>query len=141
MRVYLSYRFTGERKQDLIKTLSPVINKLNEIGLDAYCNFFDKDLPSRSKNYKQHDFVFDAYKIIDTTDLIFVLINSENKSEGMILELGYGIAKKIPVIVAIKDGVNNTYLPGMANLIIHYKDIGDLVKKIPKINFCSIKNK
>jgi tRNA A37 threonylcarbamoyladenosine dehydratase len=133
---FISYRFTGEKIDVLEKTLAPIQNKLKEVGIDAYCNFFDKDLLVRSKNFKQQDYVFDAYKTINNgVNLIFVLITSDNKSEGQILEFGYSIAKNIPIVVAIKEGVAGTYLPGMANLVIQYKDINDLLEKISETDF------
>jgi nucleoside 2-deoxyribosyltransferase len=59
----------------------------------------------------------------------------------MILEVGYSIARGIPIVVAIKDGVGNTYLPGMANLVITYTDIEDLLNKISSIDLKNLVKK
>ena len=135
MKGFISYRFTGEKLEDLKNILTPIQNKLKKVGVDAYCNFFDKDLPIRSKNFKPQDYVFDAFKTLDNIELLFVLITSENKSEGMILEVGYSIAKSIPVVVAVEKSVKNTYLPDMANLVIRFNSTDDLLEKISKTNF------
>ncbi len=99
-----------------------------------YCNFFDEDLPIRSKNFKPHEFVTDAFKTIDTIDMQLVIINSEIKSEGMILEMGYAIAKGKKIIVAIQEGIENTYLPGIAHEVIIFNSIEDLTKKISQFH-------
>ena len=136
---FISYRFTGEKIEDLNSALSQIQNKLKEVDVDAYCNLFDKNLPvSPTADFKAQDFVFDAFKKINGTDILFTYITSENKSEGMILEVGYALAKNIPLVVAIKDDVKNTYLPVMANLVIQYNDLNDLLEKISETDFNSL---
>jgi nucleoside 2-deoxyribosyltransferase len=133
MKVFISYRFTGEKLEDLKALLSPIQKALEEKGASAYCNLSDPELEERSKNFAPEDYVFDAFKILDTCQMLFVVITSESKSEGMILEVGYAIAKGIPVIVALKEGVGNTYLPGMARQVIKWSDVDDLKEKIKEV--------
>ncbi len=132
MKIFISYKFTGETNEDLKNLLLPVKNALKKMeGVESvYCNFFDEDLPIRSKNFKSHEYVTDAFPSIDKADAQFVIINSEEKSEGMILEMGYAIAKGKKVIVAIKNGITNTYLPGIADESIEWESIDDLTQKI-----------
>lgn len=140
MRAFISFRFTGEKLEDIKALIDPVQTALKDKGIDAYCNLSDDDLDERSKNFQPQDYVFDAFKIIDNTNLLFVILNSESKSEGMILEVGYCIAKKIPVVVAVKNGIINTYLPGMADAVIKWDEVSDLVNIISEFNFDSMKN-
>ncbi len=134
MKGFISYRFTGENEKDLKNLLVPIQNKLKEIGVDAYCNILEKGFEARSKNFKPQDYVFDAFKTLNNVGLVFVLITSEGKSEGMLMEVGYSLAKNIPIIMAIKSGVKGTYLPGMVKLVIDFDDLNDLLKKISKID-------
>ena len=53
----------------------------------------------------------------------------------MILEIGYAIAKNIPVIVAIKDDIKDTYLPNMANKTITWNNVNDLLEKMQETDF------
>jgi len=138
MKGLISYRFTGEKPEDLKNLLIPVRNKLKEVGVDAYCNLLDEDLETRSKSFQPQDYVFDAFRILDSSDMLFAVVASEYKSEGMIMEVGYSIAKGIPVIVAIKEGIADTYLPGMANLVIHWNNLEDLLNKISKVEYKSL---
>ena len=99
MKVFISYKYTGETKEDLNMLLVSALSGFNKNNLDVYCNFFDTDLPIRSKDFKPQDYVFDSFKFLSDSDLLFVILNSEVKSEGMILEVGYAIAKNIPVVI------------------------------------------
>ncbi len=135
MKAFISYRFTGEKVEALKALLIPIQDSLKKSGIDAYCNLSDDNLEERSKNFKPQDHVFDAFKIIDAVDILFVVLTSEDKSEGMILEIGYAIAKGLPVVVALKEGVEKTYLPGMAKLSISWNDIDDLLSKINSTDF------
>lgn len=98
-------------------------------GFEAYCNMFDADLPNRSKDFKPQDYVFDAFKTLSNADVVFVVLKSSEKSEGMILEVGYAIAKGISVVVAVQDEVKNTYLPGMATKMFTWSTVEDLIEK------------
>jgi hypothetical protein len=77
MNGFISYRFTGENPEDLKSLLGPVCDKLAQCGVKAYCNLFDDDLLVRSKNFKPQDYLFDAFKSLDKSGLLFVLITSE----------------------------------------------------------------
>ncbi len=128
---FISYKHTGENESSLIALLQPIKDALTSIGLDVYCNLFDECLPARATSFfGPEGYVFDAFKNIDGAGLLFVVLNSQQKSEGMILEMGYAIAKGVPVIVAVKDGVENTYIPRMAEMIIGWNDLPDLLNKI-----------
>lgn len=138
MKVFISYRFTGESKEDLDNLLTPIKAVLDDKGIDLYCNYFDNDLVVRSKNFAPQDYVFDAFSTLNTCQILLALIKSSDKSEGMILEVGYAIAKGIPVIVAVKDGVSGSYLPGMANRKIEWSNTDDLSEKIANFDFSTL---
>lgn len=70
-----------------------------------------------------------AFQKLASMDGLFVLIHSNDKSEGQLMEVGYAIAMKKPVIVAYQKDVS-TYVPELATLSIAYEDIEDLSKKI-----------
>lgn len=135
MRVFISYRFTGETKEDLDALLYPVCDALQKKGIDVYCNYFDKDLPSRSQGFKPQDYVFDAFNTLKDCDALLVLMKGNEKSEGMILEVGYALSRGISVIVAKKQGVEGTYLPGMAKTVLDWNTIDELVESIERYNF------
>lgn len=135
MKIFISYKHHGEDDEELKAFLLPLISKFNELGSDAYCNLFDEELAKKSVLYKPgRDYVLDAFNILDSKELLFVLLMSEEKSEGMLMEVGYAIAKGVPVVVAVRNDIKNTYLPTMGNLVIKWNDLEDLLNKIQAIN-------
>ena len=82
--------------------------------------------------------MYHAFSIIDKSDFLFVVQTSDNKSEGMLMEVGYCIASNIPVVAATKDSVGYTYMPDMADLSLRWKDPQDLAQQIAKTNFLKL---
>lgn len=133
MKTFIAYRFTGEDPARLEPLLKGVQDTFAQRGVEAYCTFFDED-EFKNKSFNARQIMDHAFGIIDNSDFLFVLMTSENKSEGMIMEVGYCIAKDLPVIVAIKSGVSNTYIPDMGTQKIVWTDQNDLFEKIKQIN-------
>lgn len=136
MKGFISYKHSGEDNEELKSILTPIVNKFKEVGIEAYCNLFDEELAKKAEFYKPgRDYVLDSLNILESKEIIFVLLRSEVKSEGMLMEVGYAIAKGIPIIVAIKNDIKNTYLPTMANKVIEWSDLDDLLNKISSTDF------
>lgn len=137
MKAVISYRYNGEIIDKLEALLLNVSTALKNAGVDPYCIF----LGYRSKaNCRKPpaEMMHIAFSNIDKTDLLFVIQTGEARSEGMLMEVGYAIAKGVCVVVATKNGVENTYLPSMANYSIIYENIEDLMLQINNINFSSL---
>ncbi|MEX2028059.1 MAG: nucleoside 2-deoxyribosyltransferase [Candidatus Curtissbacteria bacterium] len=137
MKAFIAYRFTGENPDELNKLMSAVCEALKAGGVEAYCTLFDsKELMDKTAGARE---IMDhAFSKIDESEFLFVLQTSENKSEGMLMEVGYCVAKNIPIVVASKEGFNNTYLPQMGSHTIAWSDTTDLQEKIRSTNFRKI---
>ena len=48
----------------------------------------------------------------------------------MLMEVGYAFSRGKRIVIAIKKGVENTYLPEMGDKTLYFEDIGDLLNKI-----------
>ncbi len=132
MKVFVAYKHTGENFKDLYKILSVVRDAFNSVGVSVHCAFFDKEV-SDEKKLTAREKMNHAFEAIDGgCDMLFVLQASIDKSEGMILEVGYCIAKNIPVIVATKKGIGNTYLPEMGVHSFSWVSPKELGKQIRK---------
>lgn len=138
MRIFLSYRFTGEKLEDVASLLLPVKSALEQLGHTVYTNFYDEHLQPGTENHKSFlpkDYMSYAFAKLPSQDVVIVLLNSNNKSEGMLLEVGYALAKGIPVVTAAKKTVTDTYLPQIGKLSFTWENIDDLVEKIKALNF------
>ena len=133
MKTFIAYRFTGEDPEQLRPLLSGIRDAFAANNTESYCTFFDED-EFKDKAFDARQIMDHAFGIIDGSDFLFVLMTSESKSEGMILEVGYCIAKGIPIVVAVKEGVSNTYIPDMGTKKITWSDHDDLFEKIAQFD-------
>jgi nucleoside 2-deoxyribosyltransferase len=137
MNTFIAYRFTGEDPEQLEPLLTAVVNALKKKGIESYCSFFDeKDF--QQKQYNAGQIMNHAFKIIDDIDFLFVLQTSDNKSEGLLMEVGYCIAKNIPVVAATKRDVKQTYLPDMAEVRLVWDDARQLAEEIARTDLQAV---
>lgn len=129
MRIFISYRHTGETNESLQGLLQPIIAALRDIGHDPICTFFDEH-NRLGNDGSPRAMMQQAFGLIDDCQALFVVQHSEQKSEGMLIEVGYCIAKSIPIVVASNHTVKNTYLPSMATASISYRNIDELTEWI-----------
>lgn len=129
MGYFLAYRHTGVDPSELEALLPPVRNVLQADGSEVYCTYFNEG-NFKNAGLGPAEIMRHAFLKIEEMGRLFVLIDSEQKSEGMIMEIGYCLAKGIPITVAIRSNVTGTYLPNMTDEVIRYTDIDDLVQKI-----------
>ncbi len=134
MKTFVSYRHTGENPTELRNILTVVQEALRSVGVEAYCTFFDEPAFKR-EGYGAREILDHAFSEIDTCDFLLVIQTSEAKSEGMLMEVGYCIAKHIPIVVATKLGVELTYVPKMATAVLTWVDVDDLGERLRSFNF------
>jgi nucleoside 2-deoxyribosyltransferase len=125
---FLAYRFSGESADVLNERLSLTVESLKQAGIDAYCNFFDNHVMD-SKTLSKRQIIDKAFKKIDESDGLFVLIASNDKSEGQLFEVGYSIAKGKKIIAAVQENVT-TYVSDLADEVIIWSDLSDLGTKL-----------
>ena len=128
---FLAYRFSGESQDVLNKRLRLVVDSLKYSDIDAYCNYFDNHIMD-SKNLNKRQIINKAFKKIDDSEGLFVLIASNDKSEGQLFEVGYAIAKNKNIIAAIQQDVD-THVDDLADKVVRWKNLEDLSKKLMSI--------
>lgn len=129
MKAVISYKFSGEPVNKLEELLATVCGALRESGVEPFCIQFAKQT-GEVEDSEPSVMMQQAFARIDAADMLFVVQTSEAKSEGMLMEVGYATAKKVPVVVATHESVIDTYLPSMADQAIRYSDLEDLARKI-----------
>lgn len=129
VKAVISYKYTGESLERLERMLTVVCDSLHERGIESFCIQFAK----RQGEIEQKtpaEMMQDAFREIDSADMLFVVQSSRDRSEGMLMEVGYAIARGVQVVVATHKSVRNTYLPHMTDQRISYTDLEDLKTKI-----------
>ena len=62
--------------------------------------------------------------------MLLAFVKNEEKSEGMLIEIGYALGTGKPFALAIKKGTKTTYLTEIAKPIIFFEDIDDLCSQL-----------
>lgn len=127
-RYFIAYRHTGENMLELEQRLGKVEIALATHKIKAYATLSEEDEFIRDKS-TAGQIMEKAFQKIAAMDGLFVLINGAEKSEGQLMEVGYALALKKPIVVAVKEGIE-TYVPELANIKVVYRDLDDLVQKI-----------
>ena len=132
MKIFISYRYTGEDLSILKGILEKITSIFESGGNSVFCSFgYDVFFQREKYSYKQ---ILDyALRELDESDYVFAFIKSQEKSEGMLLELGYAYAKGKKIILAKKDDVYTTFVQELANNTISFTDLEDLYKKLELI--------
>lgn len=132
MKYFLAYRFTGEDPKKLDGIIRGVCNSIESAGHNYFCSFFENDFYKKN-NYFHKQILYYALKELDKCDIYLALIRSADKSEGMLLEAGYALAKGKTFYLAINKGVNTTFMKEIADKVIEFDNIEDLCHKLSKI--------
>lgn len=125
---FIAYRHTGEDPVVLETMLGGICDEFDRLTIDAYCTFFSEQ-EFQNKSAAPKEIMQHAFKMIEGRDLLFVILANEAKSEGMIMEVGRFYGKK-PIIMAVKEGVSGTYLPGMADVAYTWSNQAELCKGV-----------
>ncbi|MFH1211550.1 MAG: nucleoside 2-deoxyribosyltransferase [Candidatus Woesearchaeota archaeon] len=132
MKVFLSYRFSGEDPEVLRKTIQSICESLKKAGHDPFCSFWEGDFFKENK-YSNKQILQHALKELENSDIYLAFIKSEDKSEGMLIEAGYALAKGKKFYLAIKKGVHTTFIKELADTIIEFENLEELYNKLSKL--------
>jgi nucleoside 2-deoxyribosyltransferase len=136
VKAFVSYRHTGADEAEFRPQLEIVRTALREIGVEPFCTFFD--VPVEGERPSPAQFMAEGFRMIDQSDFLFVLQASPERSEGMLMEVGYCLAKQIPVVVAKRAGIGATYLPQMAQCTFEWEDLKVLNRRIQEIDLAKL---
>jgi nucleoside 2-deoxyribosyltransferase len=133
MKIFFSYRFTGEDPKKLKGTIKDICASLEQTGHKVSCSFWDTENGFFQKNdYTNKQILEYAFQELDTSDAVFIFIKSEEKSEGMLLEVGYALAKGKKLVLAIKKDIQTTFLRELADEVIEFENINQLNTNLRK---------
>jgi nucleoside 2-deoxyribosyltransferase len=132
MKIFLSYRFTGEDPEVLREIIQNICNSLEKAGHSYYCSFWKGDFFNENR-FTHKQILEHALKELQKSDVYLAFIKSEDKSEGMLIEAGYALAKKKKFYLAIKKGVYTVFLKEIADKLIEFESLNELYKKLSKL--------
>lgn len=140
MKIYFCYKFRNYTNKTALKSrLETISELLKHQGHSTYIYWRDNQKWSivQSKEEPQSIITKAFYQIRDS-DILFAFTDTQDVSEGMLLELGYGyaIGKKI-IFVTVEDS-SLRFVTAIASKVIKYKTFGSLIDSLTKMNLSEI---
>ncbi|MFH1358805.1 MAG: nucleoside 2-deoxyribosyltransferase [archaeon] len=129
MKIQLAYKMTGENREEVIEMLKEIKSILEEKSNEVYVPELNPDRPKTKK-----ELYLDTLRKLDSADVLLAIIKSDDKSEGMLMEIGYAMGKDKKVVTAIWDCVKQTHLRELANQVIEFNNIDNLYKKLKEVD-------
>jgi len=128
-KIFIGQAVTGQDIKSLQKEMKKIYSILKQKGFSVYSTIEE----GKSTFKKAGDWVLHAFKKIDNHDIYLAIIRTENRSEWLLMEIGYTISKKKKIILAINERVRNTYLRDFTNHVLEWKNFGDLLNKLSRL--------
>jgi hypothetical protein len=127
-RWFIAQAVTGEDIDLLKEETNKIYSAIKSLGDQPYSSVLEKSVVENGESKMIH-----VLKQIEERDKVLSIIRSEIKSMGMSIEVGYAKGKNKEVIVALKEGIENSYIPPLANNLIKYENIEELCEEIKKL--------
>lgn len=132
MKFFIAYKFSGMPQSELDEQIGGICKSLTKAGHSYFCSYWSESMFAGNSFSKKQILEY-ALKELDSSDAILVFINSENKSEGLLLEAGYSIARKKRLVLAIRKGIKTHFLREIAKTTVEFESLSELFAKLSKL--------
>jgi nucleoside 2-deoxyribosyltransferase len=88
MKVFIAYDMNGENNKELLDSLGLISDALHAAGVDSYSTHVQQDEAPSGSTMKQ------AFAKIDESDAVLAIVQTGERSEAAILEVGYAFGRK-----------------------------------------------
>lgn len=129
MKYFISYRHTGAEGPRLDALQQTIKEALDARGDEFYSTYYHQE-EFNDDNMTWSEILLKVLSIIDDADALFVLVDSKDISEGMLVEIGYSIGKRQKVIIAKNSEVRGLRFPDLADKTFEYDSLQVLRDKI-----------
>jgi nucleoside 2-deoxyribosyltransferase len=119
MKIFISFRFTGEEPRALRTAIAGVEESLRAAGHETVCSVWEEEKFAAEKLTPRQILEW-AIRELDSADVYFAFVRSPERSEGMLLEAGYALAKGKRFVVAVRRDITTTFLRHLADTLIEY---------------------
>lgn len=129
MKIFISFRFTGEDVQELKAAIRGIEEAIHAAGHETVCSVWEEERFANER-FTPRQVLEWALRELDSADAYFAFVKSPERSEGMLLEAGYALAKRKRFIVAVRRDIAITFLRHLADTLIEYDTHEDLHEKL-----------
>ena len=131
MKIFIGQTVGGEDREKLKKEYELVEEVLRNKGHEPVCII---DYPPKIALKDRRERLKYAFTKIDECESYLAIIRREEKSEGLLMELGHILGSDKKIILAINSKVDNTYLREIADKVIEFSE-GSLIYKLRETDF------
>lgn len=134
MKLFCSYAYTGEDVETVTSRMQMVVDTLKESGHEVYCPLFDELVaPFQEANDVKSIFKH-AFDGIKRQDGVVVIISSERRSEGQLMEIGAALSQnKAVYLMQHSTAVDKSYLPKLVSETFVWETSDELKNQLKKI--------
>jgi nucleoside 2-deoxyribosyltransferase len=134
MKLFCSYAYTGEDVETVTSRMQMVVDTLKANGHEVYCPLFDELVaPFQEANDVKSIFKH-AFDGIKRQDGVVVIISSERRSEGQLMEIGAALSQnKAVYLMQHSTAVDKSYLPKLVNETFVWETSDELKNQLKKI--------
>ncbi len=115
----VAYRHTGVPEAELAELMEAVKVALDATGWNWHCTYWEEG-NFRSQGAGRREIMDHAREQLDQINFLICIVDSPIDSPGMVWEMGYCRAKKIPILALVRAGCSNTYGADMADKVAEY---------------------
>jgi nucleoside 2-deoxyribosyltransferase len=134
MHIYVGYRYTGADKEILKQFLTAVSDQLAKSGHTTFMYFRDGgNWQAKEGKIPLDRVIRESMTQIAKADSALFLLQSNDFSEGMLLDIGCALALNKPVYLVKKIGCALPKTEALATKTIEYADDLDLFVKLSNI--------
>jgi len=134
MKIFISHKFRGVNVQDLREKLERISFILEKSGHKTFIYFRDRE-KWQKRNFPFGQVILEAFKQIKKCDILFGFIDSQEMSEGMLLEIGFAKALNKKIILLISKKCSFPIIEAISDQVIKFNDIKQIDKELLKIKF------
>jgi nucleoside 2-deoxyribosyltransferase len=131
--IYIAYRFTGVSKDQINQLITPVRKTLQNQGHKVFCNYIYDEMYIKEQ-YTLKDIMMHCYDNLNEQDVVLCLIDTDELSCGMLLELGYAFAKNKTIVVCARTNCDIGTVKDMVHTHFTYDNYQEL-EEIIKLYF------
>ncbi|MFQ5531843.1 MAG: hypothetical protein ACE5ES_04470, partial [Candidatus Nanoarchaeia archaeon] len=89
MKIFMGQKVTGEDIDRLKEENNTIVEELKKLGHEPYCTFLEAEFEKNADGNKLNH----AFDVICNCDTFLAIVRNDGKSEGLLIEIGYALAK------------------------------------------------
>jgi nucleoside 2-deoxyribosyltransferase len=134
MKLFCSTAMTGENEVEVTERMKLVVDTLQAAGWEAYCQSLDPHVRKLQQQGVKAQLDY-AFEVLATCEALAVIVTSDRRSEGVLMEVGAALAAKKPVYLFWHElaDANGSHLPKIATKVFEWQSEDELSSALQQL--------